>query len=166
MKLIAKRPVLYLGRMYPEGAALPANNPAMVAAWLRAGSAKDVSNLNTMPPMEDVSSLDTSDDMEPTAEELAASSDYPKVEDADMVSNLDTAKEQQPGAEEPDKSEDTAAASNLDAPVAETREKLMEHTKDELEAMVQERGLTAPRGATKALLVELLLQPPAEEDED
>lgn len=153
MKLIAKRPVLYLGRMYPEGAALPADNPVMVAAWLRADSAKDVSkvdaaapvedvsNLDTVPPVENVSSLDTSEDLEPTAEELAASSDYPEVEDADLVSNLDTS-------------------------AAETREELMEHTKDELEAMVQERGLTAPRAATKALLVELLLQPPAEEDED
>lgn len=153
MKLIAKRPVLYLGRMYPEGAALPANNPAMVAAWLRADSAEDVSkldtaasvedvsNLDTVPPVENVSSLDASDDMEPTAEELAASSDYHEVEDADMVSNLDTT-------------------------AAETREELMEHTKEELETMVRERGLTAPRGATKSLLVELLLQPPAEEDED
>lgn len=129
MKLIAKRPVLYLGRMYQTGAALPADNPAMVAAWLRADSAKDVSN------------LDTSDDLEPTAEELAVSSDYPEVEDADIVSNLDTAP-------------------------AESRETLMDHTKEELETMVRERGLTAPRAATKSLLVELLLQTPAAEGED
>lgn len=151
MKLIAKRPVLYLGRMYPEGAALPANNPAMVAAWLRAGSAVDVSvlhvtktvaavsNLDAVPPVENVSNLNTA----------------PPVED---VSSLDTSDEPQPGTQEPGEAEDTAAA--------ETWEELMEHTKDELEAMVQERGLTAPRSATKALLVELLLQPPAEEDED
>ena len=142
MKLIAKRPVLYLGRMYPAGAALPADNPAMVAAWLRADSAKDVSNLDTVAPAEPVSNLDTSDDWEPTAEELAASSDYPEVvEDADIVSNLDTAP-------------------------AESRETLMDHTKEELETMVRERGLTAPRAATKSLLVELLLQTPAAEGED
>lgn len=141
MKLIAKRPVLYLGRMYQTGAALPADNPAMVAAWLRADSAKDVSNLDTVAPAEPVSNLDTADDWEPTAEELAASSDYPEVEDADIVSNLDTAP-------------------------AESRETLMDHTKEELETMVRERGLTAPRAATKSLLVELLLQTPAAEGED
>ena len=141
MKLIAKRPVLYLGRMYQTGAALPADNPAMVAAWLRADSAKDVSNLDTVAPAEPVSNLDTADDWEPTAEEPAASSDYPEVEDADIVSNLDTAP-------------------------AESRETLMDHTKEELETMVRERGLTAPRAATKSLLVELLLQTPAAEGED
>ena len=141
MKLIAKRPVLYLGRMYQTGAALPADNPVMVAAWLRADSAKEVSNLDTVAPAEPVSNLDTSDDWEPTAEELAASSDYPEVEDADIVSNLDTAP-------------------------TESREALMDYTKEELETMVRERGLTAPRAATKSLLVELLLQTPAAEGED
>lgn len=38
-KLIAKRTVLYLGRMYTPGEALPANNQTMVDAWLRAESA-------------------------------------------------------------------------------------------------------------------------------
>lgn len=140
MKLIAKRPVLYLGRMYQTGAALPADNSAMVDAWLRAGSAEPMASpapaapktpaptLDPMPPAEDVSNLDTS-------------SDSPEVEDADRVSNLDTA-------------------------AAETRDDLMEHTKEELEAMVRERGLTAPRAATKSLLVELLLQTPAAEGED
>ena len=38
-KLIAQRPVLYLGRSYERGAALPAQDRLMVEAWLRAGSA-------------------------------------------------------------------------------------------------------------------------------
>lgn len=38
-KLIAKRPVLYLGRTYQAGDALPANDERMVAAWLRAKTA-------------------------------------------------------------------------------------------------------------------------------
>lgn len=38
-KLIARRPVLYLGRGYARGDALPAHDPKMVVAWLRAGSA-------------------------------------------------------------------------------------------------------------------------------
>ena len=38
-RLIAKRPVLYLGRMYAPGDALPANDGNMVTAWLNAKSA-------------------------------------------------------------------------------------------------------------------------------
>lgn len=39
-KLIAKRPVLYMGRMYQAGDRLPAQEETMVAAWLNAGSAE------------------------------------------------------------------------------------------------------------------------------
>ena len=38
-KLIAKRPALYLGRMYDAGDTLPANDQKMVTAWLNAKSA-------------------------------------------------------------------------------------------------------------------------------
>lgn len=38
-KLIAKRPVLYMGMMYQAGDRLPAQDQTMVAAWLNAGSA-------------------------------------------------------------------------------------------------------------------------------
>ena len=38
-KLIAKRSVLYLGRMYDAGDTLPANDQKMVTAWLNAKSA-------------------------------------------------------------------------------------------------------------------------------
>ena len=38
-KLIAQRPILYMGRTYERGDALPAHDPKMVAAWLRAESA-------------------------------------------------------------------------------------------------------------------------------
>lgn len=39
-KLIAKRPVLHLGRMYDAGDTLPANDQKMVTAWLNAKSAE------------------------------------------------------------------------------------------------------------------------------
>lgn len=39
-KLIAKRPMLYLGRMYDAGDTLPANDQKMVTAWLNAKSAE------------------------------------------------------------------------------------------------------------------------------
>ena len=38
-KLIAQRPIQYMGRTYESGEAIPANDPNMVAAWLRAKSA-------------------------------------------------------------------------------------------------------------------------------
>lgn len=38
-KLIAQRLIQYLGRSYERGAALPANDPLMTEAWLKAGSA-------------------------------------------------------------------------------------------------------------------------------
>lgn len=38
-KLIAKRPIQYMGRTYESGEAIPAHDPDMVAAWLRANSA-------------------------------------------------------------------------------------------------------------------------------
>lgn len=40
MSLIATRPVLYRSSQYRKGDALPADNQAMVQAWLDAGSAK------------------------------------------------------------------------------------------------------------------------------
>lgn len=38
-RLIAQRPIQYMGRIYERGEAIPANNPKMVAAWLSANSA-------------------------------------------------------------------------------------------------------------------------------
>jgi len=38
-KLIAKRPIQYQGKLYARGDAVPANDPVMTAAWLRAASA-------------------------------------------------------------------------------------------------------------------------------
>lgn len=38
-KLIAQRPILYMGRTYERGDTIPAHDPKMVAAWLRAKSA-------------------------------------------------------------------------------------------------------------------------------
>lgn len=38
-KLIAQRPIQYMGRTYERGEAIPAQDPQMVAAWLKANSA-------------------------------------------------------------------------------------------------------------------------------
>lgn len=51
-RLIAKRPIQYMGRTYDVGEALPAYDAAMVAAWLAAGSAEwtEADKQETMPP--------------------------------------------------------------------------------------------------------------------
>ena len=38
-KLIARRPIQYMGRTYKCGEAVPTENPQMVEAWLSANSA-------------------------------------------------------------------------------------------------------------------------------
>ena len=40
VKLIAKRPIQYMGRIYERGEPVPAYDTRMVEAWLRAGSAE------------------------------------------------------------------------------------------------------------------------------
>ena len=94
-QLTATRPILYMGRMYQVGEALPGCDPKMTEAWLRAGSAvrKAIEEKR-----EDVSDLDT-----------------------DLL-----------------------------------RKKLEANTKDELMELAESLGVPVPRGATKALLVELI----------
>ena len=48
-KLVAKRPVLYRSTQYRAGDALPADNQAMVDAWLEAKSAEWVDEANDAP---------------------------------------------------------------------------------------------------------------------
>lgn len=38
-RLIAKRPILYMGRTYETGDVIPASDQKMVEAWLNAGTA-------------------------------------------------------------------------------------------------------------------------------
>ncbi len=40
-KIIAKAAILYRGRSYKPGEALPCSDPRMVDAWLRAGTAAE-----------------------------------------------------------------------------------------------------------------------------
>lgn len=58
-RLIAQRPIQYMGRTYEAGAPVPAGDPRMVEAWLEAGSAAwsdahatklEIKTPNTAPP--------------------------------------------------------------------------------------------------------------------
>lgn len=52
MKLIAQRPVLYQGRSYRRGDALPLDNAAMAEAWLKAKSARWMESVHEPVPRE------------------------------------------------------------------------------------------------------------------
>lgn len=49
-KIKATRPILYQSRLYEPGEELPQHDPAIVSAWLAAGSAKEVVPEKTTPP--------------------------------------------------------------------------------------------------------------------
>lgn len=74
-RLIAKRPVLYQGRQYEQGEALPAHDPVMVDAWRRAGSAELVSDA----PAEETEEK-TEDDAKATDDGTKATDDGTMVE--------------------------------------------------------------------------------------
>lgn len=74
-RLIAKRPVLYQGRQYEQGEALPAHDPVMVDAWRRAGSAELVSDA----PAEETEEK-TDDDAKATDDGTMATDDGTMVE--------------------------------------------------------------------------------------
>lgn len=40
-KLIAQRPILFMGKWYHRGDAIPGGNTKMVEAWLRSGSIRE-----------------------------------------------------------------------------------------------------------------------------
>lgn len=49
-KLKATRPILYQNRLYEAGEELPRHDPAIVSAWLTAGSAKQVEDTAASKP--------------------------------------------------------------------------------------------------------------------
>lgn len=59
-QLIAKRPILYLGRMYQAGERLPGSDTNMVDAWVRNGSAKWAGENAQEPPREPESAPEVS----------------------------------------------------------------------------------------------------------
>lgn len=71
VKLTARRPVLYQGRMYEPGDTLPAHDTRMVEAWLEAGTAEmtDAEEQPAKAPTDDQGAAqepqNTQDDQEP-----------------------------------------------------------------------------------------------------
>ena len=137
-RLTAKRPVLYMGRMYKAGETLPANDQKMVTAWLGAGSA------------------------EWTGEQSAA-----PEQAAEVTGGGQDAQDGANGAGDAQDGQKTAQGGgmvegNLDPAQLEGM------NKDALLALAKDMGVDLPRGATKALIIERLaavpVQAPASED--
>lgn len=134
-RLIAKRAVLYQGRQYEPGEPLPAYDPTMVDAWLRAGTAKMVS------------------DAKP--EETPAGDD----------NGQDGLQDGQNGQEDTEDTQDGQGAENGTQDGQDAPEMVEGHldpaqlesmSKEDLVALAKDLGVELPRGATKALIVEKL----------
>lgn len=143
-KLTAKRPILYGGRMYEAGDALPAHDRKMTEAWLRAGSAAVI---DTEAELEKLLSGD--------AGKEAAALDAGGAQDAPNVGGGDNTPPDGDGGE-------NGAQSGGDGEAEQTvtghldRKQLEDMNKDKLAQLAEGMGVKLPRGATKAIMIDLL----------
>ena len=141
--LTAKRAVLYQGRMYEPGDALPAGDSKMVEAWLQAESAEW-----------------TGEDQKPAQEgqeiQGAAEGTQEGQEGKGAAEDAQEGQEGQGAAEDAQEGQG-AAEGTLDVVDGHlTREGLETMTKANLEKLAKDMGVEIPRGATKALIIERL----------
>ena len=147
-RLTAKRPVLYIGRMYKAGETLPANDQKMVTAWLGAGSAEWTGEQSAAP--------------EQAAEVTGGAQDA--QDGANGAGDAPQNGQGENGAQDGQKTAQGGGMveGNLDPAQLEGM------NKDALLALAKDMGVDLPRGATKALIIERLaavpVQAPASED--
>ena len=137
--LTAKRAVLYQGRMYEPGDALPAGDSKMVEAWLQAESAEWTGE-DQKPAQEGQESQGAAEGTQEGQEGQGAAEDTQDAQDAQE------GQEGQGAAE--------GALDVVDGHL--TREGLETMTKANLEKLAKDMGVEIPRGATKALIIERL----------
>ena len=128
--LTAKRAVLYQGRMYEPGDALPAGDSKMVEAWLQAESA-----------------------------EWTGEDQKPAQEGQEIQGAAEGTREGQGAAEDAQEGQEGQGAAEGALDVVDghlTREGLETMTKANLEKLAKDMGVEIPRGATKALIIERL----------
>lgn len=124
--LTAKRAVLYQGRMYEPGDALPAGDSKMVEAWLQAESAEW-----------------TGEDQKPAQE-------------GQEIQGAAEGTQEGQGAAEGQEGQGAAEGTLDVVDGHLTREGLGTMTKANLEKLAKDMGVEIPRGATKALIIERL----------
>lgn len=135
--LTAKRAVLYQGRMYEPGDALPAGDSKMVEAWLQAESA-----------------------------EWTGEDQKPAQEGQEIQGAAEGTQEDQGAAEDAQEGQEGQGAAEGTLDVVDghlTREGLETMTKANLEKLAKDMGVEIPRGATKALIIERLAAVSVEE---
>ena len=144
--LTAKRAVLYQGRMYEPGDALPAGDSKMVEAWLQAESAEW-----------------TGEDQKPAQEgqeiQGAAEGTQEGQEGRGAAEDAQEGQEGQGAAEDAQEGQEGQGAAEGTLDVVDghlTRESLETMTKANLEKLAKDMGVEIPRGATKALIIERL----------
>lgn len=128
--LTAKRAVLYQGRIYEPGDALPAGDSKMVEAWLQAESA-----------------------------EWTGEDQKPAREGQEIQGAAEGTQEGQGAAEDAQEGQEGQGAAEGTLDVVDghlTREGLETMTKANLEKLAKDMGVEIPRGATKALIIERL----------
>ena len=149
-KLTAKRSILYGGRMYEAGDALPAHDRKMTEAWLRAGSA---------------AVIDTEAELEKllsgNAGKEAAALDADGAQDAPNVGGGDNTPPDGDGGENGAQSGGNGTGGG-DGEAEQTvtghldRQQLEDMNKDKLVQLAEDMGVKLPRGATKAVIIDLL----------
>ena len=144
VKLTARRPILYQGRMYEPGDPLPAHDGRMVSAWLDAKSAEWTGEKPATDTAEDANTAGAAESAENGLEGAQEGQD-----------GKDAAQGTQEGQ---DGDQDTAnmVEGHLDANDLEAMKK------DDLERLADDMGVKLPRGATKALIVKLLAEEPVQ----
>ena len=135
-RLIAKREILYQGRMYEPDETLPAQDPTMVTAWQTAGSAewtggeKQAENAAHGGQESHQGGETDMDGQEPDQTGNGAEGDVEPPADQEAAPEM--------------------AEGNLDPAELSTWKK------DDLEKLAKDMGVEIPRGASKALIVERL----------
>ena len=133
-RLIAKRAVLYQGRQYEPGEPLPAYDPTMVDAWLRAGTAKMVSDAK-------LEETPAGDDNGQNGQD--GHNGQEGTEDTQDGKGAENGTQDGQGAPE-------MVEGHLDPAQLESM------SKEDLVALAKDMGVELPRGAAKALIVEKL----------
>lgn len=157
VKLTARRPILYQGRMYEPGDPLPAHDGRMVSAWLDAKSAEWTGEKPATDTAENAAHAGTA---ESAGNGLEAAQESQDGKDAAQGAQEDQdGKDAAQGTQEgQDDDQDTVnmVEGHLDANDLEAMKK------DDLERLADDMGVKLPRGATKALIVKLLAEEPVQ----
>lgn len=157
VKLTARRPILYQGRMYEPGDPLPAHDGRMVSAWLDAKSAEWTGEKPATDTAENAAHAGTA---ESAGNGLEAAQESQNGKDAaqgaqEGQDGKDAAQGTQEGQDD-DQDTVNMVEGHLDANDLEAMKK------DDLERLADDMGVKLPRGATKALIVKLLAEEPVQ----